>query len=208
MRARTHFLLYNHLESDMLVFASRPLNPPTPDGGEPPGERHLRGGEQDPGAAHPDQPVPTQAASRQHQPAQHVPERSHRRGRERRHRPVPGGRGRCAARLLAAACRFLFFSRQPNHRRFPVLSPPQAFFDKDYISSHSEDTERITHLKDLMQEQVGPRRERRFVLFVFFAGSWSRHCQCWFQFIVFVFQEDGVEGAVNPVRQGRSVPNT
>lgn len=31
---------------------------------------------------------------------------------------------------------------------------PQAFFDKDYISSHPEDTERITHLKDLMQEQV------------------------------------------------------
>lgn len=30
----------------------------------------------------------------------------------------------------------------------------QAFFDKDYISSHTEDTERITHLKDLMQEQV------------------------------------------------------
>lgn len=30
----------------------------------------------------------------------------------------------------------------------------QAFFDKDYISSHPEDTERITHLKDLMQEQV------------------------------------------------------
>lgn len=32
----------------------------------------------------------------------------------------------------------------------------QAFFDKDYISSHPEDTERITHLKDLMQEQVWP----------------------------------------------------
>lgn len=31
---------------------------------------------------------------------------------------------------------------------------PQAFFDKDYISSHPEDTERISHLKDLMQEQV------------------------------------------------------
>uniref|UniRef100_A0A671Y5L0 Dedicator of cytokinesis 3 n=1 Tax=Sparus aurata TaxID=8175 RepID=A0A671Y5L0_SPAAU len=30
----------------------------------------------------------------------------------------------------------------------------EAFFDKDYISSHPEDTERITHLKDLMQEQV------------------------------------------------------
>uniref|UniRef100_A0A3Q3F4H7 Dedicator of cytokinesis 3 n=1 Tax=Labrus bergylta TaxID=56723 RepID=A0A3Q3F4H7_9LABR len=30
----------------------------------------------------------------------------------------------------------------------------EAFFDKDYISSHQEDTERITHLKDLMQEQV------------------------------------------------------
>lgn len=35
------------------------------------------------------------------------------------------------------------------------LLPPQAFFDKDYISSHPEDAERITHLKDLMQEQVG-----------------------------------------------------
>uniref|UniRef100_A0A3Q1EV04 Dedicator of cytokinesis 3 n=1 Tax=Acanthochromis polyacanthus TaxID=80966 RepID=A0A3Q1EV04_9TELE len=30
----------------------------------------------------------------------------------------------------------------------------EAFFDKEYISSHAEDTERITHLKDLMQEQV------------------------------------------------------
>uniref|UniRef100_A0A3P8SNF6 Dedicator of cytokinesis 3 n=1 Tax=Amphiprion percula TaxID=161767 RepID=A0A3P8SNF6_AMPPE len=30
----------------------------------------------------------------------------------------------------------------------------EAFFDKEYISSHTEDTERITHLKDLMQEQV------------------------------------------------------
>ncbi|XP_068171002.1 dedicator of cytokinesis protein 3 isoform X4 [Antennarius striatus] len=30
----------------------------------------------------------------------------------------------------------------------------EAFFDKDFISSHPEDTEKITQLKDLMQEQV------------------------------------------------------
>lgn len=30
----------------------------------------------------------------------------------------------------------------------------QAFFDKDYISSHPEDSDKITQLKDLMQEQV------------------------------------------------------
>ncbi|KAI1891183.1 hypothetical protein AGOR_G00162330 [Albula goreensis] len=30
----------------------------------------------------------------------------------------------------------------------------EAFFDKDYISGHPEDTEKITQLKDLMQEQV------------------------------------------------------
>nr|XP_043879419.1 dedicator of cytokinesis protein 3-like [Solea senegalensis] len=30
----------------------------------------------------------------------------------------------------------------------------EAFFDKDYINSHPEDTEKITQLKDLMQEQV------------------------------------------------------
>ncbi|XP_061903202.1 dedicator of cytokinesis protein 3-like isoform X3 [Entelurus aequoreus] len=30
----------------------------------------------------------------------------------------------------------------------------EAFFDKDYISSHSEDSEKITQLKNLMQEQV------------------------------------------------------
>ncbi|KAK7884171.1 hypothetical protein WMY93_027294 [Mugilogobius chulae] len=30
----------------------------------------------------------------------------------------------------------------------------EAFFDKDYISCHPEDTERVTQLKDLMQEQV------------------------------------------------------
>lgn len=36
---------------------------------------------------------------------------------------------------------------------FPLLLL-QAFFDKDYITSHPEDTEKITQLKDLMQEQV------------------------------------------------------
>ncbi|XP_036386758.1 dedicator of cytokinesis protein 3 isoform X6 [Megalops cyprinoides] len=30
----------------------------------------------------------------------------------------------------------------------------EAFFDKEYITSHPEDTEKITQLKDLMQEQV------------------------------------------------------
>ncbi|XP_075869291.1 dedicator of cytokinesis protein 3-like [Nelusetta ayraudi] len=30
----------------------------------------------------------------------------------------------------------------------------EAFFDKDYISSHPEDSDKITQLKDLMQEQV------------------------------------------------------
>ncbi|KAK9529731.1 hypothetical protein VZT92_013806 [Zoarces viviparus] len=30
----------------------------------------------------------------------------------------------------------------------------EAFFDKDYITSHHEDTQKITQLKDLMQEQV------------------------------------------------------
>ncbi|XP_051550346.1 dedicator of cytokinesis protein 3-like isoform X6 [Myxocyprinus asiaticus] len=30
----------------------------------------------------------------------------------------------------------------------------EAFFDKEYISSHPEDTEKITQLKDLMQDQV------------------------------------------------------
>ncbi|XP_053508766.1 dedicator of cytokinesis protein 3 isoform X4 [Ictalurus furcatus] len=30
----------------------------------------------------------------------------------------------------------------------------EAFFDKEYISTHPEDTEKITQLKDLMQEQV------------------------------------------------------
>lgn len=48
-------------------------------GGEPVRKRHLCGGEQEPGAADSDQPVPTQAAARQHQPAQHDPERGHRR---------------------------------------------------------------------------------------------------------------------------------
>lgn len=37
----------------------------------------------------------------------------------------------------------------------------QAFFDKEYITSHPEDTEKITQLKDLMQEQV------RFIYNVF-----------------------------------------
>lgn len=35
-----------------------------------------------------------------------------------------------------------------------MLLVAQAFFDKEYISSHPEDTEKITQLKDLMQEQV------------------------------------------------------
>lgn len=34
------------------------------------------------------------------------------------------------------------------------LSFLQAFFDKDYISSHPEEMERINQLKELMQEQV------------------------------------------------------
>uniref|UniRef100_G3N402 Dedicator of cytokinesis 3 n=1 Tax=Gasterosteus aculeatus aculeatus TaxID=481459 RepID=G3N402_GASAC len=37
----------------------------------------------------------------------------------------------------------------------------EAFFDKEYITSHPEDTEKITQLKDLMQEQVRPRQHRR-----------------------------------------------
>jgi hypothetical protein len=41
-----------------------------------------------------------------------------------------------------------------HHFLFWVLSLPQAFFDKEYIGSHAEDTEKITALKDLMQEQV------------------------------------------------------
>ena len=61
-------------------------------GGESIGKRHLRGGEQEPGAADPDRPVPAQAAARQHQPAQHDPERCHRRRRERGHRQIPRGR--------------------------------------------------------------------------------------------------------------------
>lgn len=36
----------------------------------------------------------------------------------------------------------------------PIFSLYQAFFDKEYITSHPEDTEKITQLKDLMQEQV------------------------------------------------------
>lgn len=35
---------------------------------------------------------------------------------------------------------------------WPFLS--QAFFDKDYISKHPGDAEKIAQLKDLMQEQV------------------------------------------------------
>lgn len=34
------------------------------------------------------------------------------------------------------------------------FSLSQAFFDKDYISSHPEEMERINQLKELMQEQV------------------------------------------------------
>lgn len=37
---------------------------------------------------------------------------------------------------------------------FCVCVCVQAFFDKEYITSHPEDTEKITQLKDLMQEQV------------------------------------------------------
>lgn len=35
---------------------------------------------------------------------------------------------------------------------WPFLS--QAFFDKDYITKHPGDAEKITQLKELMQEQV------------------------------------------------------
>lgn len=33
-------------------------------------------------------------------------------------------------------------------------SLPQAFFDKDYITKHPADAEKIAQLKELMQEQV------------------------------------------------------
>lgn len=46
------------------------LTPPCPPGGgEPPGECPLSGGEQEPGAANADWPVPAQAAAQQRQPA-------------------------------------------------------------------------------------------------------------------------------------------
>ena len=35
-----------------------------------------------------------------------------------------------------------------------VVFLSQAFFDKEYITSHPEDTEKVTQLKDQMQEQV------------------------------------------------------
>lgn len=40
----------------------------------------------------------------------------------------------------------------------------QAFFDKDYITKHPGDAEKITQLKDLMQEQVQFFRCRRKLL--------------------------------------------
>lgn len=36
--------------------------------------------------------------------------------------------------------------------KWPLLS--QAFFDKDYITKHPGDAEKIAQLKELMQEQV------------------------------------------------------
>lgn len=50
--------------------------------------------------------------------------------------------GWCNATVLLHKFDFAFFLRL------------QAFFDKEYITSHPEDTEKITQLKDLMQEQV------------------------------------------------------
>lgn len=43
-----------------------------------------------------------------------------------------------------------------------MLDVVQAFFDKEYISSHPEDTEKITQLKDLMQEQVNAPKATSF----------------------------------------------
>lgn len=45
---------------------------------------------------------------------------------------------------------------KPDPNPNPEAASPvsQAFFQKDYISSHPEDTQKITQLKELMQEQV------------------------------------------------------
>lgn len=48
-------------------------------------------------------------------------------------------------RLLVVALGRVFLT-------WPFLS--QAFFDKDYITKHPGDAEKITQLKELMQEQV------------------------------------------------------
>lgn len=73
-----------------------------PGGGEPVGERHVCGGKQEPGAPDSDQPVPTQAAAREHQPAEHDAERRHRCRRQRRHRQIPGGQAKtvCLFRIF------------------------------------------------------------------------------------------------------------
>jgi len=52
------------------------------------------------------------------------------------------------------------FSKQKALFFFPL----QAFFDKDYITKHPGDAEKITQLKELMQEQVPVFRSKRTFL--------------------------------------------
>lgn len=63
---------------------------PFPGGGEPAGERHRGDREQEPAAAHVDHPV-SEPANAEHQPPHHVPERCHRRRRQRGAGPLPRG---------------------------------------------------------------------------------------------------------------------
>lgn len=73
---------------------------------------------------------------------------------------------------------------------FMSLALLQAFFDKDYISSHPEEMERINQLKELMQEQVSitykshhfpvKRSNLQICFFFFFLFFEVSHSGSWF----------------------------
>lgn len=79
------YCVVRHMRYDVMAL------PGVPGGGESAAERGVGGGEEEPGAALSDQPVRQPPAARQHQPAQHVSQRRHRRRRQRGCGPIPGG---------------------------------------------------------------------------------------------------------------------
>lgn len=68
----------------------------------------------------------------------------------------------------------------PNKQKAFLFFFLQAFFDKDYITKHPADAEKITQLKELMQEQVLLFRHKRTLVSGFITSQFKHTRSNWF----------------------------